>query len=396
MARREILGAEPEPQLRASVPLEVSAVVVRRLRLELQEPFETSFGRLSTRLIVLVEVEAEGLTGWGEVVAAERPLFSYETVETAGHVLRDFFAPAILGGPLSSLDDLAARLSPFRGHPMARAGLELAFADLIAKARGEPLARLLGGVRERVPVGVSLGIQPDIPALLERVDLYVGLGYQRIKLKIKPGWDLAVVAEVRRRHPDILLSVDANAAYTLEDRDRLRKLDEFGLLMIEQPLEHDDLLDHASLQKDLSTPICLDESITGQRAARQALELGSCRIINMKVGRVGGYSEALAIHRLCRTRGVPLWCGGMLESGIGRAHNIALASLPGFELPGDISASRRYFARDVIVPEVVVGRDGTVEVPSAAGLGFEVDLDYVHSRSDSVERLARSGRPVAS
>jgi o-succinylbenzoate synthase len=396
MSRREILGAEPEPQLRASAPLEVSAVVVRRLRLELQEPFETSFGRLSTRLIVLVEVEAEGLRGWGEVVAAERPLFSYETVETAGHVLRDFFAPAILDGPLSSLNDLAARLSPFRGHPMARAGLELAFADLIAKARGEPLAHLLGGVRERVPVGVSLGIQPDIPALLERVDLYVGLGYQRIKLKIKPGWDLAVVAEVRRRHPDILLSVDANAAYTLADRDRLRKLDDFGLLMIEQPLEHDDLLDHASLQKELSTPICLDESITGERTARQALELGSCRIINMKVGRVGGYSEALAIHRLCRARGVPLWCGGMLESGIGRAHNIALASLPGFELPGDISASRRYFARDVIIPEVVVGKDGTVEVPLAPGLGFEVDLDYVHSRSDSVERLARTGRPVAS
>jgi O-succinylbenzoate synthase len=395
MSRREILGAEPEPHVRAAAPLEVSAVVLRRLRLELQEPFETSFGSVASRLIVLVEVEAEGGVGWGEIVAAERPLYSYETVETAGHVLREFFVPAVLDGPLASLDELAARLSPFRGHPMARAGLELAFADLIAKVRGEPLASLLGGVRDRVPVGVSLGIQRDIPALLERVDRYVGLGYRRIKLKIKPGWDLAVVAEVRRRHPDILLSVDANAAYTLADLDRLRKLDEFRLLMIEQPLEHDDLVDHASLQKELSTPICLDESITGERAARQALELGSCRVINMKVGRVGGYSEALAIHRLCRARGVPLWCGGMLESGIGRAHNIALASLPGFELPGDISASRRYFARDIIVPEVVVGKDGTVEVPRAPGLGFEVDRDYVEARSESVERLARPGRTVS-
>ena len=228
------------------------------------------------------------------------------------------------------------------------------------------------------------------------MDRYVALGYQRIKLKIKPGWDLDVVEEVRRRHPDIRLSVDANAAYTLADRDHLKELDAFDLLMIEQPLEYDDLLDHAELQRELATPICLDESITGARAARVALDQGSCRIINMKVGRVGGYSEALAIHELCRARAAPLWCGGMLESGVGRAHNIALASLPGFELPGDISASRRYFARDVIVPEVVVRPDGTVDVPRGPGLGFEIDRDFVAARTESVERLTRPGRTVAS
>jgi O-succinylbenzoate synthase len=275
---------------------------------------------------------------------------------------------------------------------MARAGLELAFADLAARARGESLSRFLGGTRDRVPVGVSLGIQPNLPALLERVDRYVGLGYRRIKLKIKPGWDLEIVAEVRRRHPEIQLSVDANAAYTLGDRKRLKALDAFGLLMIEQPLDPDDLVDHAALQKELATPICLDESITGLRAARQALDLGSCRIVNMKVGRVGGYTQALAIQRLCVERKVPLWCGGMLESGIGRAHNIALASLPGFDLPGDISASRRYFARDVIVPEVVLNRDGTVDVPRGPGIGFEVDRDFVASRTEGLEKLTKRGR----
>jgi O-succinylbenzoate synthase len=396
MARRAEQRKGPDGEILAPAPLRIDAVEIRRLRLELQEPFETSFGRVSSRLVVLVELKADGLSGWGEVVASEEPRFSYETVETACHVLREFFAPALLDGPLTSLRELADRMLPFRGHPMARAGLELAFADLVSRACGEPLWRLLGGVRDRVPVGVSLGIQPDVEALLERVDLYVELGYQRIKLKIKPGWDLDVVERVRRRHPDIRLSVDANAAYTLVDREHLKKLDAFGLLMIEQPLEHDDLLDHAELQQELATPICLDESITGARAARQAIAQGSCRIINMKVGRVGGYSEALAIHAHCGARAVPLWCGGMLESGIGRAHNIALASLPGFALPGDISASRRYFARDVIVPEVVVNDDGTVDVPQGPGLGFEIDRDFVAARTESVERLTRPRRTVAS
>ena len=385
----------PDPAVRPEAALDIESVEVRRLRLPLQEPFETSFGSVASRLIVLVELRSGDRSGWGEVVAGEQPRYSYETVDTAGHVLREYFAPAVLDGPLASVDELAARLSAFRGHPMARAGLELAFADLAAQARGESLSRFLGGTRDRIPVGVSLGIQPTLPDLLDRVDRYVGLGYQRIKLKIKPGWDREVVAEVRRRYPDILLSVDANAAYTLADRKHLKSLDAFGLLMIEQPLESDDLVDHAALQRELATPICLDESITGVRAARQALDLGSCRIINMKVGRVGGYSQALAIQRLCVERKVPLWCGGMLESGIGRAHNIALASLPGFDLPGDISASRRYFARDVIVPEVVVNRDGTVDVPRAPGLGFEVDRDFVENRTEGVERLTKRGRSAS-
>ena len=367
--------------------LAVERIELRTVRLPLNEPFETSFGRIDSRLIFLVAVTGGGETGWGEVVAAEEPLYSYETVGTALHVIRDYLAPALLAEPVRDLSELAQRLAPFRGHNMAKAGLELAYMDLRARLAGQSLSQLIGGTRERIPVGVSLGIQPTLDALLERVDRYLGLGYQRIKLKIKPGWDLDVVAEVRRRHPDILLSVDANSAYTLADADHLKALDEFGLLMIEQPLEHDDLIDHAQLQSMIATSICLDESITGIRSARQALDLGSCRIINIKIGRVGGYSQALQIHDLCHSRGIPVWCGGMLESGIGRAHNIALASLPGFVLPGDISASSRYFARDLIVPEVTVSHDGAVAAPRGPGLGFDVNLDYITARTETVLRL---------
>lgn len=371
------------------VPIRIDAVEVWLVRLPLATPFETSLWRVDSRLVPLVRLAAEGETGWGEVVAMEQPLYSYETVATARHVIVDCFAPAILDQAVASLDDLATRLSRFRGHPMARAGLELAYTDLVARLRGESLARLLGGERERVPVGVSLGIQPTVEALLDQVDAYLALGYRRVKLKIKPGWDRDVVAAVRRRHPTSLLSVDANAVYTLADREHLKALDAFDLLMIEQPLEHDDLRDHAELQKELATDICLDESITDLRRASEALALGSCRVINMKVGRVGGYSQALPIHDLCAARGVPLWCGGMLESGVGRAHNIALASLPGFTLPGDISASRRYFARDIISPEVELNPDGTLNVPRGVGLGFEVDLDYVERQAEDVDRVVR-------
>lgn len=365
----------------------IEKVELRTVRLPLNEPFETSFGRIDSRLIFLVAVNGGGQTGWGEVVAAEEPLYSYETVGTALHVIRDYLAPAILGEPLRDISDLAQRFAVFRGHNMAKAGLELAFMDLFARLRCQALSHLIGGTRERIPVGVSLGIQPTIDHLLERVDRYLGLGYQRIKLKIKPGWDTGVVREVRRRNPDILLSVDANTAYTLADLDHLRALDDFGLLMIEQPLEHDDLIDHAKLQAKLSTAICLDESITGLKSARQALELGSCRIINIKIGRVGGYSQAVGIHDLCYAKGVPVWCGGMLESGIGRAHNIALASLPGFSLPGDISASSRYFARDLIAPEVTVSPDGTVIAPLGPGLGFNVDFEYIAARTETLMRF---------
>jgi O-succinylbenzoate synthase len=366
---------------------QVEQIEVRTVRLRLNEPFETSFGRIDSRLIVLVSLEGDGLTGWGEIVAAEEPRYSYETVGTARHVVRDYLAPVILARPLTDLDEMHARFAPFRGHNMAKAGLELAYMHLLAQTRNQSLSQLIGGTRPAIAVGVSLGIQPAVEQLLRRVDQYLALGYQRIKLKIKPGWDVAVVREVRRRHPNILLSVDANSAYRLEDLPQLQALDEFDLLMIEQPLDHDDLVDHAKIQSAIKTPICLDESITSSRRARHALELGSCQIINIKIGRVGGYSEALAIHDLCYAKEVPVWCGGMLESGIGRAHNIALASLPGFTLPGDISASSRYFSRDVIIPPVTVSANGTVEVPPSPGLGFEVDLDYLSAHTENVERI---------
>ena len=376
------------PRARASFDrFQVEQIEVRTVRLRLNEPFETSFGSIDSRLIFLVGLSGEGLTGWGEVVAEEEPHYSYETVGTARHVIRDFFAPAVLARPLTDLDDFASRFASFRGHNMAKAGLELAYMDLLARRGNESLSHLIGGTRPAIAVGVSLGIQPTLDQLLRRVDQYLALGYQRIKLKIKPGWDVDVVREVRKRHPDILLSVDANSAYSIDDLPHLHALDEFDLLMIEQPLDHDDLLDHAKIQSVLRTPICLDESISTARRARQALDAGSCQIINIKIGRVGGYSAALAIHDLCYAKGVPVWCGGMLESGIGRAHNIALASLPGFTLPGDISASSRYFARDVIVPPVTVSADGTVDVPQGSGLGFDVDLDYLNANTENVERI---------
>jgi len=391
-ARSEVVTTPLEV---VSDPLVIERLEMRTVRLPLNEPFETSFGSINSRLIFLVSVEAGGQTGWGEVVAAEEPRYSYETVGTAQHVIRDYLAPAMLSRPVANLSDLAARFARFRGHNMAKAGLELAYVDLVARTKEQSLSQLIGGIRTRVPVGVSLGIQPDLDQLLNRVERYLASGYQRIKLKIKPGWDINIVREVRRRYPDILLSVDANCAYTMADEKHLKALDFFDLLMIEQPLDHDDLVDHAKLQSNWTTPICLDESITGPARAKQALELGSCRIINVKIGRVGGYSQALAIHDLCCSSDIPVWCGGMLESGVGRAHNIALASLPGFSLPGDISASSRYFERDVIVPEVSVDDDGTVEVPQGPGLGFEVDLDYITSKTQSVERIESSGMSEA-
>ncbi len=376
-------------QEQRTVDIKVDGVEIRLIRLPLIEPFETSFGKIDSRLIFLLCLEANGLRGWGEVVASEEPRYSYETVGTAFHVIRDFLGPALVSEPITGLNDLARRLAPFRGHNMAKAGLELAFMDLLAQVNQQSLSALIGGELKRVPVGVSLGIQPTLSRLLERVERYLNLGYQRIKLKIKPGWDVDVVSQVRLAHPDILLSVDANSAYTLNDQDHLKKLDDFDLLMVEQPLQNDDLLDHAQLQKVMNTSICLDESIVSQRQAEMALRLQSCRIINIKIGRVGGYSESLGIHDLCVSRNIPVWCGGMLESGIGRAHNIALASLRGFTLPGDISASSRYFERDIISPEVTVASDGTVAVPDGVGLGFEVDLGFIERRTETREYISR-------
>ena len=367
----------PFRSLAAAAPVRLSSIELRLIRLTLVRPFETSFGRTDARIVPLVRMVADGVEGWGEIVADQQPLFSAETIGTARHVLADCFIPDLLARPLSSVEDVASALRRFKGHQMAKAGLELAFMDLAARSRGVSIREAIGGTRERVPVGVSLGIEKDVPTLVDQVLAHVAQGYQRIKLKIKPGWDVDVVRAVRDAYPHGLLSVDANTAYTLADAAHLRELDAFDLLMIEQPLAHDDLVDHQALQRAIGTAICLDESIVHARAAAQALALGSCRLINIKIGRVGGYTEALGIHDVCRSHGAPVWCGGMLECGIGRAHNLALASLPNFTLPGDISASRRYWARDVITQPFEVAADGTVAVPTGPGIGVEIDHGFL-------------------
>ena len=367
----------PLRNLTAAAPVRLSSIELRLIELTLVRPFETSFGRMDARVVPLVRMEADGVEGWGEIVADHQPLFSSETISTARHVLADCFVPDLLTRTLSSVDDVAAALRRFKGHQMAKAGLELAFMDLAARSRGVSISEAIGGTRDRVPVGVSLGIEKDVDTLVSQVLAHVAQGYQRIKLKIKPGWDIDVVRAVRHAYPEGLLSVDANTAYTLAQASHLKQLDAFELLMIEQPLAYDDMVDHAALQAQLRTDICLDESIVHTRAAAHALALGSCRLINIKIGRVGGYTEALGIHDVCLSRGAPVWCGGMLECGIGRAHNLALASLPNFSLPGDISASKRYWARDVLTRPFDVDADGTVGVPNGPGIGVEIDHAFL-------------------
>ncbi|MGD2251611.1 MAG: o-succinylbenzoate synthase [Anaerolineales bacterium] len=354
-------------------------VELRHVRMRLQTPFETSFGVEIDRDCLILRAECEGLIGWGECVADKIPGYCYETVGTAWHVLSDFFLPALLGKDIEGVDDLNARLGHFKGHPLARAGIEMAFWDLMGKREDKPVSALLGGVRETVPVGVSVGIQPNVEALLRVVDQYLQAGYRRIKLKIKPGRDLAELRAVRNAYPDLMLQADANSAYSLQDTDTFLDVDSLDLAMIEQPLAEDDLIDHSVLQAELKTPICLDESIMSARHARQAIEIGACRIINIKQARVGGLAEALAVHDTCRDLGIPVWCGGMLETGIGRAANLALASLPGFVLPGDISASERYYAQDIAEPLFHLNADSTIDVPTGAGLGVQVDLRALDS-----------------
>lgn len=345
------------------------------VELPLVHPFRTSFGEERVRRALLVAVEAEGATGWGECVASSGPWYSYETVDTAWWAIRDVFVPLLRGKNVSHPKDVPGLLSRVRGHPMAKAAVEAACWDLFGRLQETPLARLLGGVRDEVPAGVSIGIQGDISSLLDRISTFLEQGYRRIKLKIKPGWDLRVLEAVRARFPDIPLSVDANCAYTLDDVDHLKALDRFGLMMIEQPLWPGDLVGHARLAGELSTPLCLDESISSPHRAWEALEVGACRIINVKQGRVGGLTAALEIHELARARDVPLWCGGMLETGVGRALNAALASLPGFTLPHDISATARYYREDIAEPPFELTPRGTIPVPQRPGLGVEVLAD---------------------
>jgi o-succinylbenzoate synthase len=347
-------------------------IEVRRLRLPLLHPFETSFGRTTAKEFLLLAASADGVTGYGECVADTDPFYLPETTETALHVLRDFLAPMALAIDLAHPRELWPALARVRGHEMAKAGLEMAVWELQARREGRPLFALLGGRGGTIEAGVSIGLQPDDQALLDRVAEEAGAGYRRIKIKIKPGRDVASTAAVRRRFPDLPLMVDANSAYTLDDLALFEDLDRFALMMVEQPLAWDDVVDHAALQRAIRTPVCLDESIRSADDARHAVDLGACRIVNIKAGRVGGFASSIAVHDLCRARGIPVWCGGMLESGIGRLANVHLQTLPGFTLPGDTSASARYFAEDLVDPPVTVAANGTIAVPEGPGLGHEI------------------------
>ncbi|MGH9510379.1 MAG: o-succinylbenzoate synthase [Terriglobales bacterium] len=360
--------------------MKIESITLREIRMPLVHFFETSFGRTTERHILLVTVQCPGVAGWGECVAGEGPFYLEEAVETAWYVTKQYLGPAVVGKELTTASDAARLMAPVRGHRMAKAAVENALWDAEAQQKGVPLWKLLGGSRREIPCGVSLGIQDSVEQLLEKVDTELAAGYRRIKLKCKPGWDVDVFARVRECWPDILLSCDANSCYTLNDVEHLKRFDQFRMLMIEQPLWADDFYFHARLQKQLQTPLCLDEGIRNARDAEAALELGSCGIINIKVGRVGGFSEAIAVHNVARARGTPVWCGGMLESGVGRAHNVALSTLPGFTLPGDVSASKRYWKEDIIEPEVEVSAQGMISVGDQPGRGYRV-------REDLVERL---------
>jgi O-succinylbenzoate synthase len=357
--------------------MRIDGIILRELHLPLVRPFETSFGVTSERRILLAEIRSEGLIGWGECTAGERPFFSGETTDTAWQVLVNELGPMLAAEAPEHGGECPRIFKRVRGNPMAKAALENAIWDLEAQREGLSISTLLGGVRETIPCGVSLGIQSSIPELLAIIERELEAGYQRIKLKCKPGWDVEVFERVRNRWPEITLSCDANSAYKLRDADHIASFDAFDLLMVEQPLWHDDFYYHSMLQKRLNTPICLDESIRNRRDALAAIEMESCRIINIKLGRVGGFSEAIAVHNAAQERGIPVWCGGMLESGIGRAHNIALSTLENFTLPGDVSASARYWKEDIIEPEVTVSAQGEIAIPDTPGRGYEVRYELV-------------------
>lgn len=353
--------------------MKITRIILHHLRMNLRSTFETSFGSIQSRDCILLEAFCDDQVGYGECAADRDPGFSYETAKTAWHILQDFLVPAVLNQKISNADDLQQRMSFVRGHPMAKAGLEMAVWDLLGKRRGISLKQLLRGESNRVQVGVSIGIQESSPELINTVESYLAQGYNRVKIKIKPGRDIDDTSAVRQAYPDLWLQVDANSAYSLESAQSLLPLDELGLLLIEQPLSEDDLWDHSLLQKEFNTPICLDESIISPRHARQALEMKACKVINIKSGRVGGLSQAAAIHDICKAQNVPVWCGGMLETGVGRAANLALASLPGFTLPGDISATDRYYQEDITEQRFTLNPGSTITVPTGHGLGVNIN-----------------------
>lgn len=367
--------------------MRVERIEIRTTKMELVSVFETSMGVEAFEDHIIIRVDGEGLTGWGECPVETLPLYSPETVETAWHILRDALIPAVLGRTIERPADAIALWSKLRGHRMAKAGLEMALWDAVAKSRGLSLARMMGGVRDRVSVGVSVGLQAGPEALVRKVAGHLEEGYGRIKIKIAPGRDAALVKALRAAFGPIPLQVDANSAFRLEDAPVFEAMDGDGLLLIEQPLSHEDIYEHAKLQKRLRTPICLDESIHSLADARAGVELASCRIINIKPARVGGFLESIAIHDYCAAQGMPVWHGGMLESGIGRAGNVALASLPNFTLPGDISASRRYYKQDIVEPEFVLGPGSTLAVPTGPGIGVEVQPDRLARVTQRVEEF---------
>jgi O-succinylbenzoate synthase len=366
--------------------MRIDSIELREITMRLRERFEISSGAMQDKRLILVRLEGDGHVAWAECVAGNDPGYSYETVDTAWVILNTLVAPRIVGTAVDDARDLLEPVAWIRGHRMATGSIEMAGWGLEAARRGISLAALLGADRDLVPVGVSVGIQPTDEALHEKVRAHVDEGYRKIKIKIKPGRDVDMLTKLRQSFPDTPFMADANSAYTLADTDRLKALDGLKLMMIEQPLAYDDLLDHSKLQAQLETPICLDESIRSRGDAALALELDSGRIINIKPGRVGGFASSVAIHDLCRSRGIPVWCGGMLETGIGRAYNIALAALPGFVLPGDISASRRYWERDIVDPEFVIA-DGRMRVPDRVGIGVEPDLDRIEGLTTRIERF---------
>lgn len=357
--------------------MKIEAVTLREIHMPLVHFFETSFGRTYSRRILLVTVHCEGVDGWGECVAGEDPFYSSEWIESAWPTLIKYLIPALLGKQVESGRECPALLRRVTGHRMAKAALENALWDAEATQKKRPLWKLLGGTRSEIACGVSIGIQDSVEQLLEKIQIELAAGYRRIKVKVKPGWDVNVLERIRSRWADIILSCDANSAYTLDQLEHLRNFDQFNLLMIEQPLWNDDIYYHARLQKELRTAICLDESIINARVAAAALETGACRIVNIKVGRVGGFSEALKVHDICQSNKVPVWCGGMLETGIGRAQNIALSTLPNFSLPGDVSASKRYWKEDIIEPEVEVSPQGFISISDKPGTGYRIKPDLI-------------------
>ncbi|CAN5178876.1 o-succinylbenzoate synthase [soil metagenome] len=367
--------------------MKIAAIELREIRLPLVHFFETSFGRATERVIVLARVwDADGADGWGECTAGEGPFYSEEWYEGAWQVLKTYLVPMTLGRSIESAAEVSELMKRVRGNRMAKAAIETACWDLAAQRAGQPLWKMLGGTRAEIACGVSIGIQDTPEQLLDKIEREVSAGYQRIKIKIKPGWDQQIVERVRVRFPDIQLMVDANSAYRVAHALLFRAMDKFNLMMIEQPLAFDDMLDHAELQRQIETPVCLDESVRSHEDARKAIALGACRIINVKLGRVGGHAEAQRVERVCRESHIPIWCGGMLESGIGRAHNIAMSTLEGFTLPGDVSASARYWEEDIIEPPVTVTPHGTIHAPEAAGIGFEIKqawLDTLTVRRES-------------